>query len=303
MRHTSSASGTPDGFLSDFRRFFVRGLAALLPTLVTIAILVWAYSFVDRNIGQYITRGMIQMLASTGQDPFFSNAPDDALVYGDPVDEFIVSPAGHYIQQTRQYRALTDAQAPQDLKRYTRWEIAGRKYHLGLVGFVFAILLICTAGYFVATFVGRAIWRFLETGLNRVPVIGTIYPNVKQVTDFLLSDRKFAFSAVVAVEYPRKGAWSVGFVTGPGLRTVADRVGEDCMSVFMPTSPTPFTGYVMVVPRTDIVELPWTIDEALRFMISGGVIQPDREQPADGGQETKSEARLRLTQMPEVVSG
>ncbi len=294
-----AASG---GFWADFRHFFFRGLAALLPTLLTIAILLWAYNFVDRNIGQYITQGMIRLLSAMGEPPAFIQSPGDAVAYGQPVGEFTLDRDGRYIQQTREYQILSDSKAPTDIRRRTQWEIAARKYHLGLLGFAVAILLVYFAGYFVASFVGRSIWRMAESTVTRLPVVNTIYPNVKQVTDFLLSDQKFEFSAVVAVEYPRKGIWSIGFVTGKSIRSVVSQTGLQYVSVFIPSSPTPVTGYAIMVPRSDVIELPWTIDEALRFAISGGVIRPDKENvdPAKSD-ETLPKGRLPLQQTGEVL--
>ena len=106
-------------------------------------------------------------------------------------------------------------------------------------------------------------------------MIRTVYSTVKQVTDFLLSDRPVDFSGVVAVQYPRKGVWSVGLSTGGPMNQVQKCVQDDLMTVFIPSSPTPLTGYVIQVPREDVIELNLTIDEALRFTISGGVIKPD----------------------------
>ena len=85
------------------------------------------------------------------------------------------------------------------------------------------------------------------------------------------------FSRVVAVEYPRKGIWSLGFVTGAGFRTVVDRVEKEFLTVMVPTSPTPVTGWVITIPKEETVALDMTIEEAFRFVISAGVVSPDRE--------------------------
>ena len=216
------------GFLGDFRRFFLRGLAILLPTILTIAILVWAYNFVDRAIARHITHGVIVVFDATGLEPFLPDPLSDALKHG-------------------------------------------------LFGFVVAILLVYFAGFFLTSFVGRAVWRIVESTLMRIPLVGTIYPNIKQVTDFALSERKFEFSAVVAVEYPRKGCWSLGLVTGPGFEAMRKATDDELVVIFVPSSPTPVTGYSIIVPRKDVIELSWSIDEVLRFTISAGVIRPERE--------------------------
>ena len=120
--------------------------------------------------------------------------------------------------------------------------------------------------------------------LHRVPVFRAVYPYVKQVTDFLVGsgEPKTHFSDVVAVEYPRKGLWSVGLVTGDTMATIQDQADQSCITVFVPSSPTPFTGYVITVPKDDTIDLPITIDQALRFTVSGGVIIPPSQVIAGG---------------------
>jgi uncharacterized membrane protein len=94
----------------------------------------------------------------------------------------------------------------------------------------------------------------------------------------MLSERKIDFSKVVAVEYPRKGMYSLGLVTAPGMRTMTDAMGCEFLSIFIPSSPTPVTGYTIMVRREEVVDLPITIDEALRYTISGGVVVPVGQQ-------------------------
>ena len=257
---------------TSFKRFFLRGLAALLPTLLTIAILVWAYNFVERSIGRHITRGLIALLAARPAEAEFdlSRVQGDLLKYGTPIDEFEKGVG----QLTREYTIVADPAAPPRLKRQMLWQVAFEKYHLGLTGFVIAIISIYFIGFFLTSFLGRATWRVMESGLGRVPLIKAIYPHVKQVTDFLLDERRVSYSGVVAVQYPRKGIWSVGMLTGPGLRAIRDRAGTDVVSVFIPSSPTPFTGYVITVPIEDVVELALSMDEAIRFVVTGGLIRP-----------------------------
>ena len=159
------------------------------------------------------------------------------------------------------------------------WRIAFAKYHLSLLGFLIAIILVYFVGFFLASFIGRTSWRVTERLLLRIPLIRAIYPNVKQVTDFLLSERKVEFSGVVAVQYPRKGIWSIGLRTGGPIKQLQTRVPDELVTVFIPSSPTPITGYVIQVSRSDVVDLNMTIDEGLRFSISAGVIKPGVELP------------------------
>ena len=108
-------------------------------------------------------------------------------------------------------------------------------------------------------------------------MIRAIYPNVKQVTDFLFTGGQLQFSGVVAVQYPRQGIWSMGLVTGPPMKSVQEAAGEELITIFIPSSPTPVTGYVITVPRKEVIELGLTMDEAMRYSISAGVIKPPTE--------------------------
>jgi uncharacterized membrane protein len=125
-----------------------------------------------------------------------------------------------------------------------------------------------------------------ELAVMRVPLVRAIYPSVKQVTDWLLSEHttQFQGSRVVAVQPHAKGIWSVGLVTGTGLGALQDAVGQEMVTVFVPSSPTAFSGYVLVVPRESVVDLPLTVEDAMRLLISGGVIAPQLLEPRTTGE-------------------
>lgn len=138
-------------------------------------------------------------------------------------------------------------------------------------------LTVYLAGLLVGNFIGRTAWRALEVAVMKVPFVRAIYPAVKQVTDFVLAERsgQFQSSRVVAVQPHEKGIWSIGLVTGAGLRGLEKGTGgREMVTVFVPSSPTAFSGYVLVVPREEVVELPMTVEEAMRLLVSGGVIVP-----------------------------
>lgn len=273
--------------IEDFRRFFLRGLAALLPTLLTIALILWAYNLVDQRVGKYITEGLLRVCSSVFPRPAegWVDPDSDSITYGTPIDqwneegrrltiEYVVihhpalnSPDANVRQgaETRRNRAL--------------WRIAAERYRLHLLGFLIAIILVYFIGFFLASFVGRTTWRMAEGILSRIPLIRAVYPNIKQVTDFLLSEGRVEFGGVVAIEYPRKGVWSIGLTTGAPIAGIQRQVPEDLVTIFIPSSPTPITGYVITVPRKEVVELNMTIDEGLRFAISAGVIKPGSPLP------------------------
>jgi len=148
-----------------------------------------------------------------------------------------------------------------------------------IAGFVIAVVSVCIVGAILASVMGRALWRYIEKFILNTPVLRRVYPYIKQVTDFLLApeqQRALSFSRVVAVEYPRKGIWSLGLVTGSGLRNVTDSMRKEFLTVLVPTSPTPFTGFVIMIPKKGVIDVDMTIEEAFRFLISGGVITPDK---------------------------
>jgi len=270
-------------FSSDFRRFFLRGLGALVPTLLTFAILVWAYRLVNDNVGIYITGGIQDICAwvSDTPAPGFIDPERDPLRYGTPLDEWNAEGERLTIEhKIIHHPAVTSpngevrARAVEE-RNEALWQIAFKKYRLNVLGFVIAIILVYFTGFFLASFIGRTSWRATETVLSRIPIIRAIYPNVKQVTDFVLSERQVEFSGVLLVQYPRVGLWSLGLSTGAPIKGLQSVQPEEMVSVFVPSSPTPFTGYVIQVARSETLELAITIDEALRYLISGGVLKPE----------------------------
>ena len=270
----------------DFKRFFSRGLAALAPTTLTVVVLIWAYSLIDQHLGRYITQGMVSLFAASGPPGFISEdkALELALEYGTPVDEW--DDRGRRL--TVEFKIAThpvlkqgvfdgNRKAAERARNVALWTVAFARYKLNLIGFLIAIIVVYFLGLFLASLIGRTTWRLIERLLYRTPLIRAIYPNVKQVTDFLFTDRQLQFSGVVAVQYPRKGLWSVGLVTGPPMRTIQDAAGEELVTIFIPSSPTPVTGYVITASRRDVIELTLSMDEVMRYAISAGVIKPSRE--------------------------
>lgn len=156
------------------------------------------------------------------------------------------------------------------------WETHYPQWLVELIGVVLAIVLVYIVGLFVGHFIGRASWRLMELALMRTPLIRSIYPAVKQVTDFVLSQPKSQLQAsrVVAVEPHASGIWSVGLLTGPGIKPLSEMLGSEMVTVFIPSSPTAFSGYVLVVPREKVVELPLSVEEAMQLLLTGGVSTP-----------------------------
>ncbi len=140
------------------------------------------------------------------------------------------------------------------------------------VALLILMFLVWAVGFFVATYLGKLFFRWLDSVYRRIPLIRLVYPAVKQVTDFFLEKRAVQFSRVVAVEYPRTGIYAIGFVTGDGLSQLISEDGERLITVFVPSSPTPFTGYTTFVRKSEIISLDLSVDEAVKL-----IVMPDRE--------------------------
>lgn len=223
-------------FAEDFRKLFVRGLAALLPTLITLSVIFWVWGFLWESLGRQII--------------------------------LVIRYAWYALQQ----RGILEPAPPGYISRYWSDDLMTTR----VVGVVLAIILVYIVGFFLGNLIGRTFWKLLEQFVMKIPVVRAIYPAVKQVTDFVLVERTghFTHSRVVAVQPHEKGIWSVGLITGAGLPALSKYSGQEMVTVFVPSSPTAFSGYVLVVPRVGVVELPLTVEEALRLLVSGGVIMP-----------------------------
>jgi uncharacterized membrane protein len=120
-------------------------------------------------------------------------------------------------------------------------------------------------------------WNLFERLILQLPLVKNVYSSVKQVTDLMFSDNDIQFNRVVAIEYPRKGAWSLGFVTGEGLADIRIAANEPVLNVMVPSSPMPLTGWTMIIPKSEVIDLDMTIDQACQFLISCGVVIPQQQ--------------------------
>ena len=136
----------------------------------------------------------------------------------------------------------------------------------------FAILLV--TGVIAANYFGLRLIRFWEDVLGRIPFVKSIYSSVKQVSDTLLSDTGNAFRKALLVEFPHENSWTIAFLTGAPAPAVAKHLGEEHVSVYVPTTPNPTSGYFVMVPKSRVRELDMTVDEALKYVVSMGVVVP-----------------------------
>lgn len=142
-------------------------------------------------------------------------------------------------------------------------------------GLIMAIAILLITGVFAANFFGRQLVSFWENLLGRIPLVRTIYTSVKQVSTTLLSTDSTSFRKVVLVEYPRTGVWSLGFLTNKGLPVASRISGENLISVFVPTTPNPTSGFIIMIPEQDVRELDMTVEDGFKFIISMGVVIPE----------------------------
>ncbi len=259
-----------------FRHFFVRGLAILLPTILTIWILIAAYGFVRDRIAAPINAGIREIVVRWTDYPPVDRARLDTKSLDDATKTAYEMTGNNQQWLLRHFKR-------QRLQQ--QWRQIG--FPMDVIGLLIAIVLIYFLGRFVGSYIGASLYRRGEELLSRTPVINQVYPYVKQVTDFLVGSEqgKLQFKRVVAVEYPRKGLWSVGLVTGDAMTTIQQKSGAELLTIFVPSSPTPFTGYVVTARADDTVDLNLTIEQALKFTISGGVLTPAAERVNGGALE------------------
>ena len=159
---------------------------------------------------------------------------------------------------------------------------------LGVLVLLAALLL---TGAFAANIFGQWWLRQGNRVLNKIPIVKSIYNSVKQVSDTLFSSSGQAFREAVLVQYPRQGAWTIAFVTGKPSGEVASHLGPDLVSVYVPTTPNPTSGFFLMMPRAEVVTLRMSVDEALKYVISMGVVAPGS--PGHGASATAARATPR----------
>jgi uncharacterized membrane protein len=265
-----------------FKGYFLHGLAVLLPSILTIWLFVWGYNFIQSNISRHINRGLVHLICLATYDRFEIK---DAELKTYVQDKY---------KELRNNEDLTQIYMKRpDIRR--EFSIQELKKNLtkkwvddygSIVGFLIAVVSVCVIGALLASFVGKKLWQGTERFIMNTPLLKRVYPYIKQFTDFLLTQddeqKKKFFSRVVAVEYPRQGIWTMGFVTGNGFEKVAGIVKEDFLTVFVPTAPAPFTGFIITIPKKLVIDLNITIEEAVRFIVSGGIVAPGRQTAQEG---------------------
>jgi uncharacterized membrane protein len=143
------------------------------------------------------------------------------------------------------------------------------------LGTILTLLIILLTGLVTRNFIGNRVVALWESVLNRIPVFNTIYSSVKQVSDTLFSSSGNAFRKALLVQYPRQGSWTIAFMTGVPGGDVRNHLAGDYVSVYVPTTPNPTSGFFLMVPRADTIELDMNVDAALKYIVSMGVVTPE----------------------------
>ena len=154
--------------------------------------------------------------------------------------------------------------------------------HIPGLGIVISLLIVLGTGALVANFLGRQLLVWAERAVNRIPLVRSIYGGAKKLTETVFSDQQKAFREVVMLEYPRAGLWTLGFRTGEAAREITKHTGHNMATVYVPTTPNPTSGYVVIMPESDLVKLKMSVEDALQLIISMGAVRPeDRAETLD----------------------
>jgi uncharacterized membrane protein len=168
-------------------------------------------------------------------------------------------------------------------------------FHVPGVGAVLTIVVIISTGLFAANFVGRRMVAFGDNMMARIPLVRTVYTGVKQVTQTLFMPGGQSFRKVLLVEFPGPGIWSIAFQTGEVSPEIEGALKQPMVSYFVPTTPNPTSGFLMMAPRSKVVELSMSVDQALKMVISLGVVQPTAPFDASKAAENKTEDKKTTT--------
>ena len=158
-------------------------------------------------------------------------------------------------------------------------------FELPGVGIVLSLGLILVTGFLAANFVGNRVVRAGESLLARIPLVRTIYSSVKRLTETVLDENSTSFRKVLLIQWPREGLWTLAFQTGDPVLAVEAETGMEMLTIFVPTTPNPTSGFIMFSPRRDVIELDMAVEDAVRMIISLGAVTPDRNGVSTAGDD------------------
>jgi uncharacterized membrane protein len=284
-----------------FRRALLRGLGIVLPPLLTVVVFIWAWTL----IAQYVlhpVEGVASWTLIRLEWDVRRTPPDEADIENYQLlstREWI--PRHVYERVTENPGTERPVTANQYYRRYVRIQYL-QPWIVIPTFLLFFISLLYLLGWLLAAGVGRLMWASFERLIDRLPLIRNVYSSVKQVTDFVFSEQTIEFNRVVAVEYPRKGIWSIGFVTGESLLDIRSAVNEPVVSLLMPTSPLPMTGFTITMRKSETIDLDMTIDQAIQFMVSCGVVIPPLQLQSSEPSSRLSAELFSVAQLPDATT-
>ncbi len=273
-----------------FRSAVLRGLGVFLPPLLTVVIFVWifgtVYDYVLEPIETITRKILVYSISDIRQNPDwqqtievdeatgarFRRMSSDATYV--PIDVY------QTVRERDGYVTADRMTGREVYSRYVQIRFLKPQYVIPLFLAVF-VLLLYLMGRSLGARLGRFFWQTFERIIQRVPMVRKVYSSVKQVTDFLFSQQELQFTRVVAVEYPRKNSWTLGFVTGESLLDIRNQAQEPILAVLVATSPMPMTGFATTVLKSECIDLNMTVEEAIEFIVSCGVVVPPHQAHTD----------------------
>jgi uncharacterized membrane protein len=270
--------------LDPFRRAIIRGLAVLLPPLLTVVIILWVWNTVAEYLlvpTEDLARKVLidyygdDILPATAQP---TEVTDGIALIGDGAyrragdGRFVPAHQFDVVARTVGARRMPSS-ADDVVRAYIDYTFLQRSIVVPVFLCLF-LLLLYLLGKFLAAGIGRLFWTQFERLILRLPLVRNLYMSVKQVTDFMFSEKELEYTRVVAIEYPRKGVWALAFVTGEGLTDVTSAANEPTLTVLIPTSPMPLTGFTIIIKKSEAVDLSLSMEQALQFLVSCGVVAP-----------------------------
>jgi uncharacterized membrane protein len=287
-----------------FRRVVLRGLTLLLPPILTIVALVWVVNTVDAYVLQPVTAGTREVIVwgisdirvdPPGVPPALKIARiDDRLFTRLESGEYVPSSVVDWLSA---HAPPVPASGAEVYERYVANRYLSPRIVIPVFLCVFVLFL-----YLLGKSLASEVGRLFDWGILRLPIVRKVYAAVKQVTDFVFGDSEIIeYKRVVAIEYPRAGMWSVGLVMGEAVHDVSLAANEPCVTVMLPTSPALFTVKPVMLPKRKTYDLNMTIDQALQFIISGGVVSPPRHFITD--QSVVDEAKDTVTDRDDIAPG
>ena len=185
---------------------------------------------------------------------------------------------------------VPDFYQPENLVRYAigedaynRWIGEGVKINIRGVGVVFFLLFTVLVGWIAKGLIGRSLINYAENLVNRMPVVRSIYSGVKQIAETVFAQTERSFEEACLIQYPRKGIWAIGFVSTTAKGEVSQRGGEEdeaLLSVFVPTTPNPTSGFLLFFPEKDVIKLDMSVEDAAKLVISAGLVYPNPKDPS-----------------------